>query len=53
MRGLFIANGPAFKQATIVPAFENVHVYNLLALVLGLPARPNDGDPAIARSILR
>ena len=52
MRGIFVAAGPAFKVGVTVPAFENVHIYNVLAEVLGFPAAPNDGDPAIGRSLL-
>jgi predicted AlkP superfamily pyrophosphatase or phosphodiesterase len=53
MGGLFVGAGPAFKQGVIVPAFENVHVYNALTRVLGVTAARNDGNPAIARSLLR
>lgn len=53
MRGLFVAAGPAFKVGRRVPAFENVDVYDVLAAVMGVEPSPNDGDPAIARSLLR
>ena len=53
MRGIFVAAGPAFKQGIEVPAFENVHVYNALAFALGLRPTRNDGDPAVARQLLR
>lgn len=53
MRGVFVAAGPAFKHGVTVPAFENVHIYNALAQILGVPPASNDGDPAIARSLLR
>jgi predicted AlkP superfamily pyrophosphatase or phosphodiesterase len=53
MRGLFVAAGPAFKHGVTVPAFENVHVYNALARVLGITPASNDGNPAIARRLLR
>ena len=53
MRGVFVAAGPAFKQGITVPAFENVNIYNALAQVLGVTPAPNDGNPAIARSLLR
>jgi predicted AlkP superfamily pyrophosphatase or phosphodiesterase len=53
MRGIFVAAGPAFKAGVTVPAFENVHVYNALVAALGLTPAPNDGDPAIARRLLR
>jgi predicted AlkP superfamily pyrophosphatase or phosphodiesterase len=53
MRGIFIAAGPAFRQGARIPAFENIHIYNGLAQVLGVTAAPNDGDPAIARRFLK
>ena len=53
MRGIFVAAGPAFKQGVTVRAFENVHVYNAIARVLGVTPAPNDGDPAVARRLLR
>jgi predicted AlkP superfamily pyrophosphatase or phosphodiesterase len=53
MRGVFVAAGPSFRERVTVPAFENIHVYNALALAMGVAAAPNDGDPQIARSLLR
>lgn len=53
MRGIFVAAGPAFKQGTTVPAFQNIHIYNALADVLGVTPAPNDGDPAVARRFLK
>jgi predicted AlkP superfamily pyrophosphatase or phosphodiesterase len=53
MHGIFVAAGPAFKRGVVVPAFENVHVYHALASILGVTPAPNDGDPAVARSVLR
>lgn len=45
MRALFIARGPSFRSGAMLPAFDNVDVYPLLARLLGIPAAPNDGDP--------
>jgi predicted AlkP superfamily pyrophosphatase or phosphodiesterase len=53
MRGIFVAAGPAFRSGATVPPLENVHVYNALAQVLRLMPVPNDGDPAVARTLLR
>ena len=53
MRGIFIAAGPAFRAGVTVPAFENVHVYDALAIALGVTPEKNDGDMAIARTLLR
>jgi ectonucleotide pyrophosphatase/phosphodiesterase family protein 6 len=53
MQGIFVAAGPSFRAAARVAAFENVHVYNALAMALGVRTAPNDGDPAVARRLLR
>ncbi len=43
MRAVFIASGPAFRDGTTLPAFDNVDVYPLLAHLLGIAPAPNDG----------
>ena len=53
MRGIFVAAGPAFRRGATVPALENVHIYHALAQMLRLTPAKNDGDPAVARSLLR
>jgi len=53
MRAFFAAAGPAFKSGLTVAPFENVSVYDILANALGVAAPPNDGDPAVAREVLR
>ena len=53
MHGIFVARGPAFKSGVTVPPFENVHIYDAMARVLGIRPAPNDGDPGVARSLLR
>jgi predicted AlkP superfamily pyrophosphatase or phosphodiesterase len=53
MHGIFVAAGPAFKAGVTAPAFENVHVYDLLTTVLGLTPAPNDGNPEATRALLR
>jgi predicted AlkP superfamily pyrophosphatase or phosphodiesterase len=52
MQGLFVATGPAFPQHAEAPAFENVNVYDLLCDLLQVEPAQNDGDPAVARSLL-
>jgi predicted AlkP superfamily pyrophosphatase or phosphodiesterase len=42
MRAIFLAQGPSFLAGTVVPAFTNVHLYPLLAGLLGV--RPAPGD---------
>lgn len=44
MRALFIAHGPAFRTAVVVPPFDNVDVYPLLAHLLGIKPEANDGN---------
>ena len=53
MRGIFVASGPSFKSGVVLPAFENIHIYDALAEVLGLTPARNDGDPAVAHSMLK
>lgn len=53
MHGLFIATGPQFRSGVVVPAFENVHIYELLCRVLGLRPASNDGNPAVTAAFLR
>lgn len=53
MRAVFIANGPAFNRRFSPPeGFPNVNVYGLLARLIGIPAQPNDGDPAVLDGLL-
>lgn len=52
MRALFVAHGPAFRHGLVVPEFDNVDVYPLLAHVLGIRARPSDGNYAEVKQML-
>jgi predicted AlkP superfamily pyrophosphatase or phosphodiesterase len=53
MRGIFIAQGPAFKSGIELEPVENVHVYNLLCAAAGLTPAPNDGDDRLVKAVLR
>jgi predicted AlkP superfamily pyrophosphatase or phosphodiesterase len=53
MHGIFVAAGPAFKSGVVLQPFENIHIYDALAQVLGVEPAKNDGDPAVARSMLK
>ncbi len=53
MGALFVAAGPDFKQGVVVPPFQNIHVYDLLAHLLGVTPAPNDGSPDSTRALLR
>jgi predicted AlkP superfamily pyrophosphatase or phosphodiesterase len=53
MGALFVASGPDFRQGVIVPPFQNIHVYDLLAGLLGVTPASNDGSPDSTRALLR
>ncbi|MDX2207866.1 MAG: alkaline phosphatase family protein [Gemmatimonadales bacterium] len=53
MRALFLAAGPAFREGVVVPPFRNIHVYELMAKILGLVPAPNDGSLDSVRTMLR
>ncbi len=53
MRALFVARGPAFRRGALVPAFRNIHLYALMAAVLGLEPAENDGSLDTVRAMLR
>ncbi len=43
MRAIFIAHGPYLRKNVVLPPFDNVDVYPLLARLLGIEPEPNDG----------
>ncbi len=53
MQGLFIAAGPRIPSGVVVPAFENIHIYEFICALLGVTPAKNDGDPAVTRDMLR
>lgn len=54
MHATFMAWGPAFKKGVRIPAFENVHVYPLIAEILGLRIdEPIDGNKDVLKGILK
>jgi predicted AlkP superfamily pyrophosphatase or phosphodiesterase len=53
MQGLFVAAGPRIRPGLVVPAFENIHVYELLCAVLGITPADNDGSAAVTRPMLQ
>ena len=46
MAAVFVAHGPAFKHGVVLPTFDNVDVYPLLAALIGVKPQPNDGNLA-------
>lgn len=54
MHGIFIAAGPRIREGVLLPSVESIHVYPLVAHLLGLEPNPEaDGRLAEMKSILR
>jgi predicted AlkP superfamily pyrophosphatase or phosphodiesterase len=53
MRAVFVANGPSFRSGTILPPFESVDLYPLMARLLGVQPAENDGDLRSTAAALR
>ena len=44
MHGIFYAKGPDFKAGETIPAFKNLHIYPLLAHLLGIQPARSDAE---------
>lgn len=53
MKAIFFARGPNFKEGFKSGAFDNVHVYSLLAHILELEPAPTNGTIADVKHLLR
>jgi predicted AlkP superfamily pyrophosphatase or phosphodiesterase len=53
MGALFVASGPAFRSGLVVPPFQNIHVYSLVAEILKLKPAKTDGSLDSVRVLLR
>lgn len=53
MHAIFIGYGPDFKKGLKVKPFENVHVYELIVELLGIPSAGTDGDLDSVKVMLR
>lgn len=53
MAAVFVARGPSFRSGVVVEPVENVHLYELMARLLGLRPAPNDGDRGRLSHLLR
>lgn len=53
MRTFFAANGPRFRSGETAEAFQLVHLYELMAHLLGVEPAPNDGDFEAVRPLLQ
>ncbi len=49
MKGTFIARGPAFRPGAIIPEIEPVHLYALMADILGIDPAPHQGSVSATR----
>jgi len=53
MKAIFIANGPSFKSGYKRDEFENIHIYPLIAHILGIdPYEKIDGDLEQVKDLL-
>ena len=52
MAAVFVARGPAFRRGAEAPAFGNVHVYALLAELLGVRPAATEGSLDSVRAML-
>lgn len=54
MMATFMAWGPAFKSGKVIAPFENIHVYSLIARLLGLTIdQPVDSQPGVLKKIMK
>ena len=53
MGAIFVGAGPAFRRGVTVPPFQNIHVYPLLAAILGVTPARVDGSLDSVRALLR
>lgn len=44
VHAIFYASGPDFKLNYIHPSFQNIHIYSLIAYLLGISPAANDGN---------
>ncbi len=53
MQALFVAAGPAFRPGVRIDRLRSVDVYEVMCAILGVAPNKNDGDPDVARRLLR
>jgi len=54
LKASFMAWGPAFREGKVIGSFENIHVYSLVARLLGLQIKePVDSKPPVLQRLLR
>jgi len=53
MKAIFYAAGPDIRAGVDVPPFENIHLYPLIAEILGLRIGPVDGQLPVLQVVLK
>jgi hypothetical protein len=53
IRGIFYAQGPNIKSGIVVAPFQNIHVYPLVAKILGLPLPRIDGKEEVLEKLFK
>jgi predicted AlkP superfamily pyrophosphatase or phosphodiesterase len=53
MQGVFIAHGSAFRRGAVIEPFINIHLYPLMARILGVEPAPNDGSLDKLKHVLK
>jgi len=53
VRGIFYAQGPNINSGMTLVPFQNIHIYPLIAKILGLPLPPIDGKPEVLEKLYR
>lgn len=53
MRAVFVAHGPSFKPGVVLPVFDNVDIYPLLAKITGVRPEVGDGSLKVVGQALR
>ena len=53
MKAVFIASGPSIRAGGVLPIFDNIHVYPLLARLIGVAPQPSDAQGAVLEAALK
>jgi hypothetical protein len=53
VRGIFYAQGPNINSGKHLEPFQNIHVYPLVAKILGLPLPKIDGKPEVLNTLYK
>jgi alkaline phosphatase D len=53
MKAIFYAAGPEIRSGLTVAPFENIHLYPLIAKILGLQIGPVDGQLRVLQGVLK